>query len=804
MSTLLQDIKYGLRMLIKNRGVTVIAVITLALGIGANTAIFSLVYALLLRPLPYPHANQILYIQNADSGGVWPVTQPEFVEFHEQSKSFDSMAALSWDWVSLTGSAEPLRILASITSAEYLNVLGLQPSMGRWFTADEDRSGNNHVVVIGTGLWKRIFGGDSKILGKAITLNGVPHTVIGVMPAEFQFLDDRVELWLPLAIDPAKFDETAIVNHNINVIGRLKPDIHMTAATAEMTGIVQGMKRKYPKHYSENNRIHLEPIRNVLVGNVKKALLLLFGAVGFVLLIACSNVANLFMAKSEARQKEIAIRTALGANVSQIVRLLFVETTMLAIIGGLAGLLFAFWSLDTLLAFSPTDTLGLKDFRIDSTVLGFTLLISIVSGMLFGLAPAFQVGRSNIQLFLKEGGRGMTSGVRGKTMRRFLVISEIALASVLVIGAALLLKSFYKLQQVSPGFQTENVLMVRFDLPENRYPQTEQAAAFYRQMLDRIESIPVVQSAAQAVFVPLYNSDSNWGFEIEGRHDEGVRSAFYNLVSDHYFETLEIPLIKGRFLSRQDQERSEGAVVINETMARRFWPNENPIGKRINVNLGPEIWREIVGVVGDVKNSNLRNETDSQMYFPLIEVPFASIRMGSLIVKTKSNPLSIVSTIKSEIQSMDRNLPLANVQTMDQILSTSVDQARFTSVLLALFACIALILAIVGIYGLISYSVAQRTHEIGVRMVLGARKKQILGLVVGQGLMLVAIGLTVGISGAILLTRLMSSLLFEVSSTDPAIYIAISFLLGCVALAASYIPARKAARVDPMIALRYE
>ena len=804
MNTILQDIKYGLRMLIKNRGVTVVALITLALGIGANTAIFSLVYSLLLRPLPYPQADQIVFIENSDPNSIGPVTQPEFVEFHDQSKSFDGMAAMDWNWVSLTSSAEPLRVLASKTSEEFLTVLRIRPTLGRWFTEKEDRSGSDPVVVISTGLWKGTLGGDSKILGKKITIDDKPHTVIGVMPAGFEFLDDRVELWLPLAIDPAKFDETSIVNHNINVIGRLKSDINISAATAEMTGIIQGMRRKYPKYYDANNRIHFEPVRNAFVGGVKKALLLLFGAVGFVLLIACANVANLFMAKGEARQKEIAIRSALGANVGQIVRLLFIESSLLAIIGGAAGLIFAFWSLDTLLALSPAGTLGLKDVKIDSNTLGFTLLISILSGVLFGLAPIFQIVRSNLQPFLKEGGRGMTSGVRGKQMRRFFVVSEIALAAVLVIGAALLLKSFFKLQQVSPGFQTENVLLVRFDLPENRYPQTKQAAAFYRQLLDRISALPAVQSSAQAVFVPLYNSDSNWGFEMEGKTDEGISSAFYNLVSEDYFQTLQIPLLKGRVFSKQDQERSESAVIINETMARKFWRDENPIGKRINVNLGPVIWREIVGVVGDVKNSSLGNEAGSQMYFPLIEVPFASIRMGSLIVKTKSNPLSIVTGIKSEIQSLDPNLPLANVQTMDQVVSKSIAQTRFTSTLLALFACVALLLAAVGIYGLISYSVAQRTHEFGIRMVLGARKKQILRLVVGQGLVLAAFGLMVGVFSAILLTRLMSSLLFEVSSTDPVTYLLISVLLGSVSLAASYIPARKAVKVDPIIALRHE
>jgi putative ABC transport system permease protein len=452
---------------------------------------------------------------------------------------------------------------------------------------------------------------------------------------------------------------------------------------------------------------------------------------------------------------------------------------------------------------SPAQALGLKDIAIDSHILLFTLLLSIICGILFGLAPAYQIIRTNVQSFLKEGGRGLTTSIRGNKIRRIMVVSEIALAVILVAGAALLLQSFHKLQQVSPGFNTDNVLMVRFDLPESRYPQAKNATLFYRQLLDRIKSIPTVESAAQSIFVPLFNSNSNWAFEIEGKSD-GVHPAFYNLVSDDYFRTLKIPLRKGRFFSKQDEERSEGAVIINETMARRNWPNEDPIGKRINVNLGPQIWREIVGVVGDVKNSSLSQTPEAQMYFPLIDVPFAPLRFGGLIVRAKSNPVALVTSIKSEISSMDNKLPLATVRTMEEVVSKSISQTRFTTALLALFASVALMLAAVGIYGVISYSVSQRIHEIGVRMVLGARKEQILGLVVKQGVVLAAVGLLIGIVSAILLTRLITSLLFEVSSTDPLTYLFISFLLGMVALSASYIPARRAASVDPINALRYE
>ena len=804
MTAIWQDLRYGLRMLLKNRGLTIIAIITLAIGVGANTAIFSLVYSLLMRPLPYPESDRILFVQDADPKGKWPVTKPEFLEFRDQNQSFEALAAMDWDWVSLTSSAEPLRVLASRTSAEFLAVLGVQPALGRWFTAAEDQSGSDPVVLISDGLWKRAFGKDENILGKTITMNDVQRTVIGVMPDGFQFFDDRVEVWLPIMIERSKIDETSLVNHNINVVGRLKSGVTTAVAATEMTGLAQEMYRtKYPKYYDAINRVDLEPIRNSLVGSVKKALLLLFGAVGFVLLIACANVANLFMAKGETRQKEIAIRTALGANLKDIVRLLFVESTMLAILGGLAGLLIAFWALDSVVAISPTEILGLKDVKIDSHILFFTLLLSIFSGILFGLAPAYQMLRVNVQFFLKEGGRGITSGVRGKQMHRILVVSEIALAVILVTGAGLLIKSFYNLQKVSPGFTTKNILMVRFDLPETRYPRTPDAAAFYTQLLNRIKSLKEVESAAQAVFLPLYNSDSNWGFELEGKTND-IHSAFYNLVSEDYFRTLKIPLRKGRFFSKQDQERSEGAVIINETMARRYWPDVDPIGKRINVNLGPQIWREIVGVVGDVKNSNLSQNAESQMYFPLIDVPFASIRMGTLIVRTRSNPSQLLSIIKSDIQSLDRNLPLATVQTMEEVVSKSMAEPRFTTILLAIFAFVALLLAAIGIYGVISYSVAQRVHEIGLRMVLGARKSEILKLVVGQSVVLTAIGLTIGIVCAVLLTRFVTSLLFEVSPTDPVTYILISFLLGAAAISASYIPARKATQIDPNIALRYE
>ena len=803
MNTLWQDIRYGARMLLKNRVFTLVAVLTLALGIGANTAIFSLVYSLLLRPLPYTQQDRIFFINNNNLEGDWPLSEPEFVEFRDQSKTFESMAAIDMDWVSLTGSGEPLRIMAMIPSAPLSSVLGVQPSMGRWFTAEEDRIGKNGVVVISDGLWKRAFGSDPTILGKVITLNDMPRMIIGIMPKGFQFLDDRAELWLPLAIEPSKFDETSVVNHNRVAIGRLKDGIDVRVAEKEMTAIAQGMNQKYPDQYQKEDRVHLRPVRDVLVGEIKTPLLLLLGAVGFVLLIACANVANLFLARGEARHKEIAIRTALGASASRIIRLLFVESILLAWIGGAVGLAIAFWGLDALIAISP-DLRGLQEIKIDPPILGFTFLISALSGILFGMAPALQMARGNVQTALKDATRGTTSGLRGSRVRKSLVVSEIALSVVLVIGAGLLIRSFHNLQQVSPGFNFQNVLIVRFDLPPTRYSQTSQAADFYQRLQERINALPAVRSSAEAVFVPLFNSESNWAFEMEGRSQEGVKSAYYNLVSSDYFKTLEVPLKRGRFFSKQDQEKPEGAVIINETMARQFWPNEDPIGKRINVSLGTRIWREIVGVVGDIRTVNLGSVPDAQMYFPLIDVPFASIRSGNLIIRTQSNPLSLVEPVKSAIRSMDPNLPFATVRTLEEVVSLSVSQPRFTTALLGLFASIAMLLAAVGIYGVISYSVAQRVHEIGVRMALGARSNQILSLVVGQGVMLAAIGIGIGLVAALILTRLLSSLLFEVTSTDPATFVVISLLLGIVALIASYIPARRAAKVDPMIALRYE
>jgi putative ABC transport system permease protein len=587
-------------------------------------------------------------------------------------------------------------------------------------------------------------------------------------------------------------------------IGRMKEGLNVRSVESEMTGILQRMSKKYPGQHDANDGVTLQPVRDVLVGGIKTPLLLLLGAVGFVLLIACANVANLFLARGEVRHKEIAIRKAMGASAGRIISMLFVESILLALMGGVAGLAIAFWGLDAMIAISPARVLDLQNIKMDSSILFFTFLVSALSGILFGMAPAFQMARSEVQSWLKDTTRGTTSGVRGSRVRNMLVVSEIALSVVLVIGAGLLIRSFYKLQRVSPGFNSNSVLSVRFDLPEARYPQAFQAAQFYDQLLSRINSLPSVKSSADAIFIPLFNSESNWGFEIEGRTQEGAKVAYYNMVSPDYFKVLEVPLLHGRFFTKQDQEKTEGAVIINETTARRFWKDENPVGKRINVNMGIPVWREIVGVVGDVRNISLGAAPDLQMYFPLIDAEFATIRMGNLLIRTESNPLALVEPVKSEIRSLDPNLPFATVRTLDEIVSTSVAQPRFTTALLGLFASIAMLLAAIGIYGVISYSVARRTHEIGIRMALGARRNQIVNLVVGQGVALAAIGVAIGLIAAILLTRVMSSLLFEISATDPVTFVVISAVLGFVALIASYVPARRAAKVDPMIALRYE
>ncbi len=635
-------------------------------------------------------------------------------------------------------------------------------------------------------------------------MDGSRRTVIGIMPEGFEFMDDHIDLWVPIMIDPSSLNSETVVNHNRVAIARLKAGETVARADSDLSTVVQNLRQKYPGHVEAGDRARITPLREEMVGTIRPALLLLLGAVGFVLLIACVNVANLLLAKGEARQKEVAIRSALGASLFRNIRLLLGESVTLAILGGTIGLLLAVWGLDALQGIVPEHGPRLAGIRIDKQVLIFTFLLSTLSGVLFGLLPAFQISRTDVQTSLRETTRSATAGLKGSRVRQLLVISEIALAVVLVIGAGLMIKSLHQLKNVSPGFSPQNVLLIPLDLPHARYARTEDAAQFHEQLLQRIMSIPSVRSAAVSVYAPLLNMHSDWYFEIEGRTDEEGSTAFYNLVSPDYFKTLEIPLLKGRLFSKQDQERAEGAVLISETMARRFWKDQDPLGKRINVSLGGPIWREIVGVVGDVKGTSLGSDAGPQMYFPLIDVPFSGIRSVSVVVRTSSMPMSLAKSIKAEIQSLDGSLPVDRFQAMEEVVSGSVSHPRFAVIMLSLFASMALILAAVGIYGVMSYSVAIRTHELGVRMALGARKNEILKLVIRQGMLLSLTGLGIGIMGAIVLTRVMSSLLFEVSATDPATFVLITLLLGIVALVASYVPARRAAKVDPMIALRYE
>jgi putative ABC transport system permease protein len=821
MNNLWQDLRYGARMLIKNSGVTFIAVLALALGIGANTAIFSVVNAVLLRPLPFVRSEQLVLVwekfarQGLDQ---IPVSAPEFTEYRDQNQSFQEIAAFDTTDFNLTGGDAPERIPGAVVSASVFPLLGVQPQLGRTFLPAENEQGRDDVVLVSYSLWQRRFGSDPALLGKTLELNGRSYTVVGIMPPGFQFplslfgikgvaFTQPPEVWTPLAFTDAQMKARG--SRSYGIIGRLKPNVTLAQANAEMQAIANRMLQQHPDNYPpEGWGANAVSLHEQVVGGIRPTLLVLLGAVGFVLLIACANVANLLLARAATRRKEMAIRGALGATGSRIMRQLLTESILLALIGGALGLALALWSVD-LLASLGSDTLPrIKEINLDMRVLGFTLLVSTLTGAIFGSAPALASSKSDLNDALKEGSRSATSGSARQRLRSLIVIAEFALSLMLLIGAGLMIKSFWRLQHVDPGFNPRSVLTFQLSLPRAKYQKNEEVAIFYQRAIERIKALPGVVAVGATSILPLSGSNSDQSFVIEGRTPQDLSAMpdeELRLVTPDYFRAMGIPLIKGRSFTDSDTPKSTDVAIINQALARKYFPREDPIGKRITTDdpRSPKaVWTTIVGVVGDVKHQGLNIEAQPELYGAQLQAPY---RTMNLVVRTaSSNPTGMTSAIRGEIAALDKDLPIYNTQTMEHIVAESVARQRLATLLLGIFAALALILASVGIFGVLAYIVTQRTHEIGIRIALGAQKEDVLKLVIGQGITLALIGIAIGVAGALALTRVMTSLLYGVSAVDPIVFASVSLLLITVALFACYIPARRAMCVDPMIALRFE
>ena len=802
-----QDLLYGLRMLAKNPGFTTVAVIALALGIGANSAIFSVVNTVLLRPLPYKNPEQLVMVWEENSKQGFPEDTPaaaNYIDWRDQNHVFASMAAMTQASFNLTGVGDPERIDGERVSVSLFPLLGVEPQLGRAFRPEEDKPGASQVVIMSNGLWQRRFGGDPSIIGKSINLNGKSFTVVGVMPSKFQFPTRNDQLWIPIAFDAKEAGNRGA--HYLQVIARIKPGTTLGEAQAEMTTIATRLEQKYPATNTSIGAV-VTPLHEHVVGKIKPALLVLLGAVAFVLLIACANVANLLLARAAVRQKEIALRLALGASRARLIRQFLTESVLLASLGGAVGLLLALGGLNGLKRFIPPNISQAENITIDSKVLIFTVVVSLVTGLIFGLAPALQAAHFNLNDTLKESGRDSAAGSRGNRIRGLLVISEVAVSFILLIGAGLLINSFLHLRNVDAGFRAENVLTMTIGLSEVRYPDRKVRAPFYEELIRRVEALPGVASAAVVTDVPLTNSGDSVGVSIEGRADpapDRVPIVITRMISSSYFKTMSIPLLKGRELNEGDKADSTPVAVISETTARLFWPGEDPLGKRIKVgeSTSSNQWLTVVGMVKDVRQYELGIEPKPQMYLPHAQNEFFEPR--ALVVRTNVDPLTLAATVRRTVWEIDKDQPVSDINSMEQVVSESVARQRFSMLLLGVFAGLALALAAVGIYGVMSYGVAQRTREIGIRMALGAQRSDVLKLTVGQGLRLVSVGVLIGLAAAFFLTRVMASLLFGVSPTDSTTFITIALVLISVAALASYIPALRAMKIDPMCALRYQ
>ena len=826
MSSLLSDLRHSFRVLAANPGFTALAVAALALGMGANTAIFSVVNAVLLAPLPYPQSDRIMRIQrgfkgNDDTGG--SVSIPKFMAWKKANQTFEYMAIydFSGPGLNLGAGDRPQQVKGIHVSAEYFQVFGVGPALGRTFLAQEDQPNGPKAAVMSNDLWRTRFGSNPSLVGKSILLGGDPYTLVGILPASFHS-DPPADIFIPMQADPNSTNQ----GHFLLAAARLKPAATLDSATANMAVAGEQFRAANPKFMDNNETVKVIPLRDAVVGNVRLALLILVGAVGFVLLIACANVANLLLARAAGRQREIAIRTAIGASRGDLIRQLLTESALLSVLGGVLGLLIGTWSVPLLLAVSPGNIPRINDEEhvasaisaLDWHVLAFTFAIALLTGALFGLLPALRISKLDVNSVLKEASGRSGTGLRHNRLRSILVTAEMALAVILVAGAGLMIRTFAGLRAVQPGFDPHNVITMQTSLSGGRYDNTAKASNLRRQVADRIEALPGVRAAASAVQLPV-EGGIDLGFNIDGmpppKGEMTNGDEQWRFISPHYFTSLRVPLLRGRFFDQRDTGNSARVLIVNQAFARKYWPTGDPMGARVTIakGLGPEFeepTRQIIGIVGNVRETGLKGVDEPVMYVPDSQVTDGLTKLAnsvlpmSWIIQTAADPSSLSTAIQHEIQSVDGQLSASKIRTMDQVISESTARQNFNMLLLTIFAGIALLLASIGIYGLMSYTVEQRTQEIGIRMALGADRGDMLKLVVRQGMLLSGIGVVIGLAASFGVNRLLANLLFGVKTTDAVTYAAVSAILVSVALLATYVPARRATKIDPLVALRYE
>jgi putative ABC transport system permease protein len=813
MTSLLQDLRYGLRQLRKNPQFTALALLIVALGVGANTAIFSVVSAVLLRPLPFPQSERLVQVWHVPPAASFhgmsrfAVSPANYLDWLNQSRGFEQMAIYGGSNFNLTNQSQPETVMGAKVSSAFFSVLRVHPLLGRAFIPEEDQSGRDHVVLISQAFWQSHCGSNPNIVGQKIILDEQGYTVVGVMPAKFFFpapdTEWQPQVWTPLGWTAQ--DRATRGNHNYLVIGRLKPEITLQQAQAEMNTISRGLEQQYPADDKGWGAV-VVPLRDQLVGEVRPALLVLLGAVAFVLLIACANLANLLLAKTLAKSREIAIRTALGASRIRVLRQVLSETILLALLGGTLGLLLAHIGIISIVSFMSAKLPRAAEIGLDGGVLGFTFAMSIVTGVLAGLAPAWRLAKSNVNDQLKQGSGRTGSDQGGNRTRSALVVAEIALSLTLLISAGLMVRSLWRLRNVDPGFDPHNLLTLTLDLPPVKYAKLTQQLGFVNEVLRRVRGLPGVDSAGAIDALPLSGNGSTQPIAIEGRPlvemseqpEVAVRT-----ITPGYIHATRVAMLKGRDLTEADAADKPAAILVSESLAERFWPNEDPIGKHLTMSFFPGTSREVVGVVGDVKQDGLNvAERIATLYVPFAQTP--NHRGLSLVVRTGSDRVNLVSAVTDAVHQVDREEPVVDVMTMDEVLSGSVAQPRFNMLLLAAFAGLALFLAAVGIYGVLSYAVKRRLQEIGIRMALGAAREDVLRMILGQGLRLAFMGVCIGLVASLGVTRFITSQLFEVKASDPLTLTGVSLLLVTVALAACYLPARRATKVEPTVALRYE
>ena len=806
---MLQDIRYAVRKLSRTPGFTTIAAFTLALAIGATTAIFSVIDGVLLKPLPFRDPERVVRVTNLRDGNRMVSSVPDFLDIRAQSKSYASLAALDAQAMNLTGGSEPERIGAARVGATFWSLLGVTPQVGRGFAPNEDSQSAARTVVLSDGLWKRRFGGDRRIVGKTIALDGNSFTVIGVAPAGFSF-PDRPDVWIPLVFAQDDLNPDGRGAHWMGIMGRLAPNVTVTQATSELVTITRRLEQQYPES-NTNMSGAVIPMQEYLVGDVRPALYVMLGAVAFVLLIACANVANLLLVRAASRESEMAVRTALGAGAWRLVRQLVIESVLLAMIGGVFGTLLALWGVDLLLSMAPNGLPRINEVTVNGSVLVFTAGVTAVTGVLFGLFPALHAARANVGGMLKEGMRGSSGGVASRRARNTLVMAEMALAVVLLVGAGLLIRSFSKLLAVDPGFRAERVVTFAIAAPDTKYGQYAQRRELVSNLVERMKRVPGAQGAAVVTGLPLSNIMMRTSAHIVGTPPErpGERkSTDVAMATPGYFTTMGIPLVAGRDFTDRDGSGAPVVSIVNQEFVKRYFPNENPIGKRIELGWDQDtastggnmtLGGEIVGVVANVKRRGLSQEVFPETYASYMQPTFSNF---SVVVRSTADPSTVMAAIRAQIRELDRDLPLSDLRQLKELVAASVSRPRFYTTILGVFASIALILAAVGIYGVISYAVSLRTRELGTRIALGATGRQVSGLVLQQGVGLAIAGVAVGGAGAYWLTRLLSKLLFGVSATDPLTFVGVAALLTAIAAIASFVPARRAAKVDPLLAMR--